>query len=107
MQVVQTNNAKSYFAKDVSRGDYLIAGDALPPMWLGKGAEMLGLTAQVDKQHFDALCNNRHPFKSAQLTLRNSQDRTHGYDFTFDVPKSVSVLWARTQDPAILEAFRL
>src|SRR6202041_2565819 len=29
-----------------------------------------------------------------------------GYDFTFSVPKSVSLLYALTQDKPILEAFR-
>lgn len=107
----KSTNANHYFARDVSRGDYYIAGDALPPMWFGKGAERLGLSGQVQKEHFDALCNNRNPFTGEQLTLRRikpSHDRkpTQGYDFTFDVPKSVSVIWARTQDPAILDAVR-
>lgn len=113
LTITQSTNASHYFAHDVSRADYYLAGDALPPMWLGKGAEMLGLEGRVHKEQFAALCNNRHPLTHEQLTLRqikatpDGTKRTQGYDFTFDVPKSVSVVWARTQDPAILEAVRM
>ncbi len=39
------------------------------------------------------------------LTVRRKDERTIGYDFTFDVPKSVSLLHALTQDERILTAF--
>ena len=53
-----------------------------------------------------ALCENRDPSTGQQLTPRTRSDRTVGYDFTFDGPKSVSVLYALTQDQGILDAFR-
>ena len=38
--------------------------------------------------------------------MRTRSQRTVGYDFTFSVPKSVSLLYARTGDSDILGAFR-
>ena len=38
--------------------------------------------------------------------MRTRSDRTVGYDFTFSVPKSVSLLYAMSGDQGIMDAFR-
>ncbi len=38
--------------------------------------------------------------------MRTRSERTVGYDFTFSVPKSVSLLYAMSGDEDILDAFR-
>ena len=40
------------------------------------------------------------------LTVRTRTERTVGYDFTFSVPKSVSLLYAMSGDEGIMDAFR-
>jgi conjugative relaxase-like TrwC/TraI family protein len=60
----------------------------------------------VDKDSFDRLCDNLDPRNGKPLTVRTRSDRTVGYDFTWSVPKSVSVLYAMTGDRQILDAFR-
>jgi len=67
---------------------------------------MLGLEGVVDKLSFDRLCDNLDPRDGRQLTVRTRTDRTVGYDFTFSVPKSVSLLYALSGDREILNAFR-
>jgi conjugative relaxase-like TrwC/TraI family protein len=94
--------ASSYY----STADYLSEGQEIIGRWGGKGAARLGLEGTVDKHSFDRLCNNLHPQTGAPLTVRTRGERTVGYDFTFSVPKSVSVLYALTEDAGILEAFR-
>ena len=94
--------ASSYY----STADYLSEGQEIIGRWGGKGALRLGLEGTVDKPSFDRLCNNLHPQTGAPLTVRTRGDRTVGYDFTFSVPKSVSLLYALTGDEAILEGFR-
>lgn len=69
-------------------------------------AARLGLTGTVDKFSFERLCDNLDPHTSKQLTVRTRGQRTVGYDFTFSVPKSVSLLYAMSGDKDILEAFR-
>ena len=86
--------AKGYYSKS----DYYSEGQELVGLWGGKGANHLGLSGTVDKESFDRLCDNLHPLTGEQLTVRTRAERTVGYDFTFSVPKSVSLLYGRTGD---------
>jgi len=74
--------------------------------WYGKAAEKLGLSGEIKDHDFQNLCFNIHPQTGEQLTARNAENRTVGYDFTFSVPKSVSLVHAFTQDKEILSAFQ-
>ena len=52
------------------------------------------------------LCENRDPRDGSTLKRHNKAERTVGYDFTFSVPKSVSLLYGLTEDKELLAAFR-
>lgn len=60
----------------------------------------------MDKFSFERLCDNLDPRTGEPLTVRTRTERTVGYDFTFSVPKSVSLLYALSGDQDILGAFR-
>lgn len=104
MRITHSKNAadaKSYY----SFSDYYDAGpDNLKPLWFGEGAKMLGLNGVVDQEQFERLIDNLHPFDLTRLTRRNHADRRVGTDITVSAPKSVSLLWAITQDDQILKA---
>ncbi|MAT50217.1 MAG: hypothetical protein CMK32_03415 [Porticoccaceae bacterium] len=105
IRITQQDNArsaKSYYAK----ADYYSEGQEIVGAWGGKGAARLGLTGMVDQFSFERLCDNLHPQTGKPLTVRTRSERTVGYDFTFSVPKSVSLLYAMSGDQDILEAFR-
>jgi conjugative relaxase-like TrwC/TraI family protein len=85
--------------------DYYTEGQELAGVWHGKGAERLGLSGEVSRDDWDALCNNRHPATGEKLTLRNKDNRTVGYDYNFHAPKSLSLLYGITRDSRILDAF--
>jgi conjugative relaxase-like TrwC/TraI family protein len=95
-------DAKRYYAS----ADYYSESQEIVGSWGGKGAELLGLHGVVDRESFDRLCDNQNPKDGRPLTVRTRSERTVGYDFTFSVPKSVSLLYAMTGDDHILGAFR-
>ena len=95
-------SAKQYYAK----ADYYSEGQELVGSWGGKGASRLGLEGTVDKFSFERLCDNLDPRTGEPLTVRTRCERTVGYDFTFSVPKSVSLLYSMSGDQDILAAFR-
>ncbi|MBW7904829.1 MAG: relaxase domain-containing protein [Phycisphaerae bacterium] len=105
LRITQNNSpdrAKSYY----STSDYYSEGQELVGVWKGKGAARLGLTGNVGRADWDALCENRHPVTGETLTPRTKRERRVGYDFNFHVPKSVSILYGLTRDERILDAFR-
>jgi conjugative relaxase-like TrwC/TraI family protein len=95
-------DAKRYYAS----ADYYSEGQEIVGLWGGKGAELLGLQGVVDRESFNRLCDNIDPRDGQRVTARTRTERTVGYDFTFSVPKSVSLLYAMTGDEHILGAFR-
>src|SRR6185437_5226236 len=94
--------AKRYYAV----ADYYSEGQELVGSWGGKGASRLGLSGTVDQFSFERLCDNLHPRTGEPLTVRTRAERRVGYDFTFSVPKSVSLLYALSGDQDIMAAFR-
>ena len=95
--------AKRYYAT----ADYYGQGQELVGSWgRRKGASRLGLSGTVDKFSFERLCDNLDPRTGEPLTVRTRTERRVGYDFTFSVPKSVSVLYAMSGDQDIMDAFR-
>ena len=84
-----------------------------PGVWSGRQAADLGLAGRVDADDLEALLEGRDPTTGTPLgnVLR---DRTlasgkvvravAGFDATFSAPKSLSVWWALTGDPGLLDA---
>jgi conjugative relaxase-like TrwC/TraI family protein len=99
--------AKRYQAQHLSKGDYYLSESENYGRWQGQGAEMLGLEegSVISKKDYDRLCENKRPDDDGRLTMRNKGNRRVAYDFTFSVPKDVSVLAYTTRDQRIINAF--
>lgn len=98
--------ARKYYAEGLKREDYYSEKQEIVGKWHGKAAELLGLSGDVDREHFASLVENRHPLTGEKLTPRTKDGRRVGYDLNFHAPKSLSVLYALTQEKGVLKAFR-
>jgi conjugative relaxase-like TrwC/TraI family protein len=105
-------DAQDYFTKHLAPGDYYSKDAAeMKGVWHGRGAQMLGLAGEVNKEEFFKLCQNLNPQTGEQLTARMKDDRRVLTDFTFDAPKSVTLACelggeGGRGDGRVLEAFR-
>jgi conjugative relaxase-like TrwC/TraI family protein len=81
--------------------------------WLGRQAAGLGLSGKVATEDLEALLSGRDPVTGRRLgrALVDRYDTkgrlipaVAGFDATFSAPKSVSVWWALTGDPGVVEA---
>ena len=105
LRITQQNSAKSA-KRCYATADYYREGRGIVGCWGGKGASRLGLEGIVDKFSFGQLCDNLDPRSGNPVTVRMRSKRKVGYDFTFSVPKSVSLLHALSSDQEIMNAFR-
>lgn len=100
--------AKSYYTAELScasLGDYYGLGNSAA-VWGGKSAVILGLSGEVNKDDFHILCDNRRPDTGEKLNPRDNATRKVGYDFTFNAPKSVSLVLSVILDDRILKVFQ-
>jgi conjugative relaxase-like TrwC/TraI family protein len=98
-------SAAKYFEEGLSKQDYYSEKGEVQGLWQGKLAEQLNLKGEVTKSDFQSIASNINPTNEEQLTVRNSPNRRAGYDATFSVPKSVSLVYSMTKDKDILDAF--
>ena len=73
--------------------------------WYGKGADALGLEGKVDSEQFNELLEGRLP-SGQELGVIKDGNRKHrpGFDLTFSVPKSVSIVGLMGNDSRVLKA---
>jgi conjugative relaxase-like TrwC/TraI family protein len=98
--------ATGYYIEAKTQEAYYSEGQEFTGFWVGQSASRLGLKGRVDKESFVRLCENRDPVTGEPLTAKTFSKRRVGYDFTFGVPKSVSLAYAWTDDDRILRAVR-
>jgi conjugative relaxase-like TrwC/TraI family protein len=101
-QISNAAKAKSYYTVS----DYYVDGQERPGMWRGEGAKKLGLSGTIAKADWDAICDGKNPKNGENLSQRRKDNRLVGWDFNFNVPKSVSVLYASSRDERIIEAIQ-
>ena len=109
------SNGEGYAARHLAHSDYYAEGERVVGRWFGRGAELLGLTGEVQSEHFEAIRQGLDPFSGEFLRQRHSADRVAGdgsiqsrgrnlYDFTFSAPKSISILAGLTGDERLVDA---
>jgi conjugative relaxase-like TrwC/TraI family protein len=107
-RIRSARGAASYYGKD----DYYVTGEAGAPgvAWGGEGAKRLGLSGLASPGDFQNVLQGRNPDPAGPaMSAVASKERHHpGWDFTFTVPKSVSlaIVAAERSDPALAARLR-
>lgn len=106
LRINSLQNASDYYTKSLSRGDYYSEGSEVRGEWKGLASQLLKLNGTVNEKDFSLLCNNINPNTLDQLSPRQNDNRREAYDFTFSVPKSVSIQHAISLDDRILDMIK-
>jgi conjugative relaxase-like TrwC/TraI family protein len=90
---------EGYYLEMVAEGaeDYYTGEGELPGEWIGDAARDLGLQGKVEADQLTAMLTGRNPADGMPLLGTNgvpAKGGVPGFDLTFSVPKSASVLWA-------------
>jgi len=87
-----------YYLDKVAEGaeDYYSGEGEAEGQWLGNAAKELGLDGAVEAEQLTAMLTGRNPATGEPLGLRavGGRGAVPGFDLTFSVPKSASLLWA-------------
>ena len=99
--------AIDYFTHSLKREDYFFGEKEVTAIWAGSTAlQHLGLSGKVTLKDFARLMRGIHPKSGESFLLRKDDNRRASYEYTFNTVKSVSLLYAITKDPEILNAHR-
>ena len=93
----------AYYAREIAAGveDYFVGHGEETGRWIGRGAEALGLSGEVEIEGLSRLFGQGfHPVTGESLGRPFGTDKTAvaGYALSFSPPKSVSILWALADD---------
>jgi conjugative relaxase-like TrwC/TraI family protein len=98
----RTRGRLEYYDAQVAAGaeDYYAGRGESPGRCSGAGIRALGLAPgdRVDRAGFMALMQGRHPVDGSVLRAVGARSTVAGFDLTFSAPKSVSVLFAVSDD---------
>jgi conjugative relaxase-like TrwC/TraI family protein len=110
------SDGKGYASRHLEHNDYYAEGEQVVGHWHGRGAEILGLEAEVKFRDFEFLRQGMDPDgnflrqrRSADRISADGSTQSHGrhlYDFTISAPKSVSVMAELGGDKGLVEAHR-
>jgi conjugative relaxase-like TrwC/TraI family protein len=103
-----SGQAETYFKEHYSHDDYYSQGQTTVGQWIGKGADALGLTADVSRDDFSALLQGINP-RDGQVFIKAStrgDEHRAGWDATFLAPKSASIQALIGNDSRIIAAHK-
>ena len=107
LSIIQIRGDGTYYTS-LGRDDYYLKPGEPRGVWLGGGAEALGLTGTVDELTYRRVLAGFSPDGETPL-VRNAgtEIRRPGWDLTFSAPKSASEVWAASHGiPEVERAFR-
>lgn len=106
--MAKIKDGSTYLSHHLAANDYYCEKETVTGLWMGKGAERLGLNGEIhtDDPVFEALRNNRHPETGEKLTPRDGDDRVRFFDFQCSAQKSVSIMAVTMTEYEMVRATR-
>lgn len=89
-------NSLDYYS-DLAKEDYYISGGEPKGNWAGLGARCLGLTDNVDTKDYRNVFRGYAP-DGTPLCENHGNKHRAGWDLTFSAPKSLSLVWALSDE---------
>jgi conjugative relaxase-like TrwC/TraI family protein len=93
-----------YYLK-LARDDYYLKGGEPRGLYLGQGAEALGLSGHVKERGFKFLLGGFSPNGKELIQNAGKPNHQAGWDLTFSSDKSISVLWCHAT-PGVRKAIQ-
>jgi len=87
------NNIK-YYVED----DYYLNDAAPSGKWIGKGSLCLGLSGKAVGEEYHHIMKGLSPNGKEPLCAQLGDNHRSGWDLTFSAPKSVSIVWALSDE---------
>jgi len=81
--MAKIRNGDSYLESHLSANDYYSEKESVSGIWVGRGAELLGIegnSISAKDEAFERLRNNQHPVTELKLTKRNKTTRNPTFD---------------------------
>lgn len=99
LTVKDMGSTQANYYTELAREDYYTKGQEPPGVWFGAGAERLGLTGTIRESEFKNVYRGFSPDGEQKLVqnagkMSGKLSRDPGWDLTFSAPKSVSIVWA-------------
>ena len=109
------SDGRGYSSRHLEHSDYYAEGERVKGRWYGRGAELAGVSGDVNAQEFDTLRQGLDPTTGEFLRQRRSADRIGAdgekvgqgrslYDFTISAPKSISIMALLGGDARLVHA---
>jgi conjugative relaxase-like TrwC/TraI family protein len=101
------DQAAGYYRREYTRGDYYTSDrTSSTGIWQGRGAELLGLAGEVEREAFEALLQGRSPLDGRQLVAAETATGKHraAWDFQVAPDKSVSLVALLGGDERVIAA---
>lgn len=101
-------SARQYFEAVEYHRDALTGETYAPTRWHGRAAQAMGLSGKVDFDQFEAIFDGFDPISGRALTQNAGRDdRRPGWDLTFSMEKSLSIVYEDPTTPADQKALIL
>jgi len=88
----------AYYETLATADDYYSEGEEPAGQWMGKGAQNMGLSGEIEEGELLKVMQGFNPQSGRKMAANAGDNHKPGWDATFSAPKSVSTIWATADE---------